>query len=196
MPQPQPPRVTGPLANQPGANSGSGGKRKGKGNPSNPNVQPQTTLQPCLISWPSTSLPLVGSVGGGCLLSKTNVRAWVGGGLIVFSAVGGILAAGALIAVGFKRAGAFGKAADIAGIVPGGQAAALALRGAQGGTRGTSQYVQRRRSQKAASERRQERQLGEPRENRNLRTGRGAVRETKAGTAQRKREAANDAPPF
>ena len=196
MPQPQPPRVVGPLARQPGANSGSGGNNRGQGNPSNPDVQ-GTGSSPCLISWPSTSLPLVGSVGGGCLLSKTNVRAWVGGGLLVLSALGGVLAAGAVIAVGFKKAGAFGKAAEVAGFVPGGQAAAVALRGLQGGTTAPiARQRQQRRERRASSERQLERQAGEPRENRNLRDGRGAVRETPAGTRARKREAANDPAPF
>jgi len=173
-----------------------GGGTKQQQNQKQPQVQGNPS-SPCLISWPSTSLPLVGSVGGGCIVSKTNVRAWVGGTLLVLSALGGVLAAGAVIAVGLKKSGALGKAADIASLVPGGgMVASGALRAAQGGTRGVSQHVTRRRSERAAGERKLERQAGEPRENRNLRTGKGAVRETPAGTRQRKREAANDTPPF
>jgi hypothetical protein len=120
MPQPQPPRVTGPLASEPGANSGSGGNNRGQGNPANPDVKSAGPASPCLISWPSTSLPLVGSVGGGCLISKTNVRAWVGGGLILFSATTLMISVALIVAIGLKQAGALDKAARVASVVPGG----------------------------------------------------------------------------
>jgi hypothetical protein len=136
---------------------------------------------PCLISYPSASVPLVGTVGGGCILSKTNMRAMVGG--LVLGA-GGIVALGGLAvlaAAGFKRSGALDKVAGGVGSVPGGQAAAAGLRSA-GRARAS------RRASAAKTERAQMRQLGEPRENPNLRTGRGAVAETPAGTRRRKTE--------
>jgi hypothetical protein len=86
---------------------------------------------PCLISFPSAGLPLVGSVGGGCLLSKTNVRAMVGGLLI---GAGGILFVGGVVvlaAAGFRRTGAVDKAAGGVGFVPGvGPVAAAGIRSA------------------------------------------------------------------
>jgi hypothetical protein len=147
---------------------------------------------PCLISWPSTSLPLVGSVGGGCLISKTNVRAWIGGGLILLGALGAVPAVIILAAAGFRRSGLAGKAADVAGVFPGGQGYAAALRTVdQGSARPAAAY----RQSQARQERGRERALGEPRENARLRTGRGAVRETPAGTRRRRAER-DDEPPF
>jgi hypothetical protein len=145
---------------------------------------------PCLISWPSTSLPLVGSVGGGCILSKTNVRAMVGGLLLV--AAGGAMLPAVIIlaAAGFRQTGLAGKAANVAGAIPGGQGYAVALRGIQG----SRPPRPRRESARARSDRQLERTVGEPRENPNLREGRGAVRETSAET--RRRRAAADRPPF
>ena len=189
MPPPQPPRVTGPLSKKKGANSGSGGNNRGAGNPSNP--APNITSQPgspCLISFPSAGLPLVGSVGGGCLLSKTNVRAMVGGLLI---GTGGILFLGGIavvVAAGFKKTGALDKVAAGVAFVPGaGPVAAAGIRSAGSPSR--------RRSEGAARDARMERQLGQPRENRNLREGRGAVRETPAATRRRRTERDQE-PPF
>jgi hypothetical protein len=127
----------------------TGGSKFGPGGFENPSVGGQTigggaggaaTPQvqgdpgsPCLISWPSTSLPLVGSVGGGCIISKTNVRAWVGGGLILFSATGVVVSLALLVAIAFKRAGALDKAAQVASFVPGGgKAVGAGLRVASG----------------------------------------------------------------
>jgi hypothetical protein len=152
---------------------------------------------PCLISWPSTSLPLVGSVGGGCILSKTNVRAMVGGLLLV--AAGGAMLPAVIIlaAAGFRQTGIAGKAANVAGAIPGGQGYAVALRTLQGGTGAlprTKRKQSRRKATAARQERQMERAVGEPRENPSLREGRGAVRETSAET--RRRRAAADRPPF
>jgi hypothetical protein len=181
MPPPQPPRVVGPLSKDKGANSGSGGNNRGQGNPANPDVSGNSN-SPCLIASPK--LPVVGSVGGGCLFSKTNARALIGGAIV---GAGGLLFIGGaviLVAAGFNKSGALDKAATAAAVIPGGQIAAAGLRAAGSTSRGRSG----RPGGRAASERRQMRQLGEPRENRELRTGRGAVRETPAGTRRRKAE--------
>ncbi len=82
---------------------------------------------PCLISFPKSNLAVF-SVGGGCLLSKTNVRAMAGG--LIFGASGFVVIAGAviLVAAGFKRSGALNRVATAASVVPGGQAVAKGLR--------------------------------------------------------------------
>ncbi len=82
---------------------------------------------PCLISFPKANLAVF-SVGGGCLLSKTNVRAMAGG--VLFGASGFVVIAGAviLVAAGFKRTGALNRVASAASVVPGGQAVAKGLR--------------------------------------------------------------------
>jgi hypothetical protein len=146
---------------------------------------------PCLISWPSTSLPLVGSVGGGCLISKTNVRAWVGGGLILLGALGAVPAVIILAAAGFRRSGLAGKAADVAGVFPGGQGYAAGLRAID---QGSPRPLAAHRERQASQGRSRERALGQPRENPNLRTGRGALRETPAGARRRRTE--RETPPF
>lgn len=99
-----------------------------------PNVQ-GTSNSPCLISYPSASIPIVGTVGGACLISKTNVRAWVGGILIGAGAIlmlGGVVI---LAAAGFKKTGLVDRAANLAGKVPtpAGQAVATGLRVASRG---------------------------------------------------------------
>lgn len=145
---------------------------------------------PCLVSFPSAGLPLIGSVGGGCLLSKTNVRAMVGGLLV---GAGGILFIGGVVilaAAGFRKTGAVDKAATGVAFVPGvGPAAAAGIRSAA--------RPEERHRRRAAEDAKLERTLGEPRENRDLRTGRGAVRETPAGTRRRRASGGrDDEPPF
>jgi hypothetical protein len=100
------------------------------GTPAAPNVQGNPG-SPCLISWPSASVPLVGSVGGGCIISKTNVRAWLGG--LFLGAAGGAALAGMLILVGagFRKSGVAGKTAEVAAVVPGGQGVAASARALQ-----------------------------------------------------------------
>lgn len=96
----------------------------GVGSPSAPNIT-QTATSPCLISWPSADVPLVGSVGGGCILSKTNVRAMLAGLIIAGGAALGVGAVLILVGAGFRKS----KAVDVvAGFVPGGAAVAGAVR--------------------------------------------------------------------
>jgi hypothetical protein len=163
----------------------AGGKQTVAGSPA-PKVGSDPG-SPCLISSPS--LPLVGSVGGGCLLSKTNVRAMVGGLLV---GAGGILFIGGVVvlaAAGFRKTGAVDKVAAGVGFVPGvGPVAAAGIRSAA--------RPEQRHARRAAEDARLERRLGQPRENRNLRTGKGAVRETPTGTRRRRATRSDDEPPF
>jgi hypothetical protein len=195
MPVPQPPKVL------PGPRTGAGtpGPKPGKGaNPANPQGQSpnvgSSPASPCLISWPKASVPLVGSVGGGCLLSKTNVRAMAGGIMLGAGASLTVVGLILLVAAGFKRTGGLGKAAAVAGVIPGGQPVAAGLRGAQARVSSGQSSRPSRRARAAESERRLERAVGEPRENTNLREGQGAIRESPAGT--RRRRAERDRPPF
>ena len=157
------------------------------GTPASPNIQGQSN-SPCLVSYPSASVPLVGTVGGGCLLSKTAVRAGVGGLLVGSGAVLMFLGLAVLAATGFKRSGLADKAAGVASVLPGGAVVAPVLRGSTSGT------IRAHRAEGASRERAEMRRLGEPRMNPNLREGRGAIRETPAGT--RRRRAERDRPPF
>jgi hypothetical protein len=155
----------------------------------------------CLIAMPSILF-----TGGGCAFSKTNARALIGGLLLASGGVVGFVGLGVLVAGAFAntKAGqaagkAVGSTAELAGagvaLIPGAEAAGAGIAAAGKGAKSYSQHTQRRRQAKATDERRMERQLGQPRENRELRTGRGAIRESAAGTRRRKAEAA-DRPPF
>lgn len=118
----------------------------------------------CLIKFPSISLG-VANVGGGCIFSKTAARALIGGGVIVVLALPLTFVGIALLAAaGFQRSGLASKAADVAAVVPGGQAAAVGLRAASRGgatgigtgiARGT-QHATRERQRKEAATRREQ----------------------------------------
>jgi len=143
---------------------------------------------PCLVSFPSAGIPLVGSVGGGCLLSKTNVRAMVGGLLIGAGAVITLGGAAVLAVAGFRKTGAAQKIAGVAESVPGGVLVGAAVRGAGGDYPAAARGIRRHRRAGAAADAALEWRVGQPRENTNLRTGRGAVRESAAGTRRRRAE--------
>ena len=171
-----------PLKDQLPANAQKVGQPQAK---SGPKIQGDPG-SPCLISYPSASVPLVGTVGGGCVISKTNVRAMVGGLLIGAGAVITLGGVAVLAAAGFRHTKAGQFVMGAAEAVPGGAAVGAVLRGNAGGAgRATGQAVRQGREARVASERRQMRQLGEPRENSGLRVGRGAVHETPAGTRER-----------
>jgi Phage tail lysozyme len=102
---------------------------------------------PCVISAPTLSLPIVGKVaGGGCILSKSNVRAFLGTGLLVSGGLILIVGLGILAAYGLKNTGAGRAAGSAAGgaleaaglataLVPGGEVAGAAIAGAGHGVR-------------------------------------------------------------
>ena len=154
-----------------------------------------TPGSPCLIAYPSTSLPVVGTVGGACLISKTNVRAMVGGLLI---GMGGLIFIGGvvvLVASGFKKSGAASKIAGAASAIPGGQLVGAGVRAAGGDYPAATRAAARHRKAGVADEERHRRAVGEPRENTSLRVGRGAVRETPAATRRRRAER-DEEPPY
>jgi Lysozyme like domain len=145
----------------------------------------------CLLSAPS-----VLGFGGGCIFSKTEARALIGGILITGGAAWIFVGLAVTIAGAFAqtKAGqaagrAVGSAAETAGagvaLIPGAEAAGAGIAAAGKGAKSYSGHVQKRRQAKATQERQLERKVGEPRENRNLRTGRGAVRETGQERARR-----------
>lgn len=149
-----------------------------------------------------------------CLFTMSNARAFIGAGLM---AVGGLTVwyGGSIVvlAAGIKAlAPAAKKVGPVVALIPGGQVAGGAITAAgQAGSSGSAEPLvrfQRSRQSAADDERAAERRLGQPRENPELRTGRGAIRETRAGTAERRRAAAasrsrarrtgtsDDVPPF
>jgi len=170
---------------EPGSGGFAAPAQKGVGSK---NAQKQATKQsnpgsPCLVALPS--LPIVGTVGSGCLFTKTSARAFIGGFLIFAGGTTVLLGGIVLAAAGFRKSGALNRAASVAGAVPGGGGVAAGIRAAG-----------QPRSQRPAARRERAgmRRLGEPRMNPNLREGRGAIRETPAGT--RRRRAERDRPPF
>ena len=81
----------------------------------------------CLLGFPGISIPVVGSTGSFCLLSKSEARGIIGGACLV---AGGLVAvAGVLIlaAAGLGKSGGLQKAADAAAVVPMGGAVAEGL---------------------------------------------------------------------
>jgi Lysozyme like domain len=152
----------------------------------------------CLIAMPSILFS-----GGGCVFSKTNARALIGGLMLAAGGVVGFVGLGVLVAGAFSqtKAGqaagkAVGSTAEFAGagvsFIPGAEAAGAGIAAAGKGAKSYSGHVQRRRAAAATGETRMRRQLGEPRENPELRTGRGAVRETSGGTRRRQVESGRD----
>jgi hypothetical protein len=118
----------------------------------------------CLVSLPSIGIGPVNLAGGGCIVSKPEARAWLGGSLML--AGGGVLVVGLLVltAFGFGAAGA-GKSAGGAmeavgaglALVPGAELAGAGLAAAGHKTRqaGTASDAQRsaRRQQRASDQR-------------------------------------------
>lgn len=74
---------------------------------------------PCLISYPSTGIPLVGTVGGGCLFSKTNGRAFLGAFDIGLGVLMAIVGVGVLAAAGFRHSGTLQTIQRATSFVPG-----------------------------------------------------------------------------
>jgi hypothetical protein len=94
----------------------------------------------CLLFFPGVDVPVVGTVGSGCLLGKSQARAIIGGGFVL--AGGAVLMVGALIlaAYGLKASGAGRTAASGLELVAGGAevvGAAKVAGGLRGGARKT-----------------------------------------------------------
>lgn len=148
----------------------------------------------CLWTFPGIPAPIIGNLGRFCVLSKSEARAWIGaailaaGGLMMLSGVA-LLAA----AAGTKALGAAGPVLErtgsavalIPGAAPAGVAIAATGRAGRASAAQTAQRRQQSRAQRASRETAAERKLGEPRENPELRVGRGAVRETPQGARAR-----------
>lgn len=97
-----------------------------------------------------------GNVGQFCILSKSEVRAVLGGALLVAGGLTGLVGVLILAAYGLKRTGALGKAADVAAVIPGGQFAAAGLQTAQGRVnRGGTDAERRARARTARDRQRQ-----------------------------------------
>jgi len=168
------------------------------------------TQADCLVSNP-LSLPLIGSLGPGCLFTRSNARAFIGAGLLL---MGGSVGLAALVvlaaAAGMKAAGPAGRVAEDVGgamlLVPGLEPAGAAVAGAgatakQVGAGRGQQVAAKRQRRAAADENAMRARLGEPKENPRLEVGGGTVRETgQDRSARRSRQtraaAAADEPPF
>jgi hypothetical protein len=157
-------------------------------------------------SWLADIFGQGGNLGSGqiCLLSKSAFRGLIGVGLITGA---GLLLAlpgvALLLAAATVRASpAIGTALEGVGgavaLIPGAEPLGVGIAGAGVATKhaGKSSAKKRSESRKeraAKAEARQERAMGEPRENPDLRVGRGAIRETPRET--RARRTANPGPP-
>lgn len=168
----------------------------------------------CLLPNPlGVSLPLVGNISAGpsCLFSKSNARAFIGAGMLL---AGGLVALAGLAvlaaAAGMRAAQPLGKAAEGVGgallLVPGAEGAGAAISTAGRTARSPAREGRRRQAAGAREDAELERRMGRgpAEENKSLRVGRGAIRETSAETRRRKaagrsrerRTANGEAPPF
>lgn len=158
----------------------------------------------CLWGFPGISMPIVGNVGQFCIFKKSQARALIGGGLMVAAGLLFILPGLAFVAAaaGTKALGAAGPVLEKTGaavaLVPGAEAAGVAIAGAGRAGRASAEQTQRRRGQRDAQS---ERLLGEPRENPDMEVRGGTVRNTPQETRRRQaagrsraRRAANPGP--
>jgi hypothetical protein len=161
----------------------------------------------CLVPNP-ISLPVVGTLGPGCLFTRSNARAFIGAGLLF---TGGAVAVAGLVvlaaAASLKAAGPMGGVAEGVGgalmLVPGAEAAGAAVAAAgakaKSTSRGPGAAARRTRSAGAREDAAAERRLGQPRENPALEARGGTVRQDRAQRAAqraRQRSLAADEPPF
>ena len=150
----------------------------------------------CLVANP-LSLPLVGSLGPGCLFTRSNARAFIGAGVLL--AGGAVGVAGLVVlaaAAGMRAAAPVGKVAEGVGgallLVPGAEPAGAAVmaagKGAQTagkGSKGIAQLGQQRQRRGAQEDAALERKVGQPRENPNLEVHAGARRQPPAARRRR-----------
>jgi hypothetical protein len=149
-------------------------------------------------SWLADIFGQGGNLGSGqiCLLSKSAFRGLIGVGLITGAGLFLALPGVALLfaAATIRAAPAIGTALEGVGgavaLIPGAEPIGLGIAGAGAATRhagkGSAQKrSESRRERRVKAEAKHERAVGEPRENPDLRVGRGAIRETPAGRARR-----------
>ena len=118
---------------------------------------------PCLVALPTVNL-LVTSVNGACILTKTNVRAMVGGMILGASGILAIVGLSLLVVEGFQQSGAGeagGRSLGAVGaglaFVPGLEPAGLAVGAAgaaakrAGSRSGPDQSLARRRAEREAA---------------------------------------------
>jgi hypothetical protein len=112
----------------------------------------------CLLWFPGISVPIVGNVGGSCLVHKPEARAVIGAGLMA----AGVIVAGAglliLAAFGLGKSGALARGADAAAVIPGAGAVAEGLTVAhRRSTQSGSQVTSDRRGARVAAQRQEAR---------------------------------------
>ena len=125
-----------------------------------------STSSTCLLGFSGASVPVLGTVGQSCFLSKSEARALIGGALMVGSAFAALVGLLVVAAAGFRESGAgraAGGALEGAGaalaFVPGAEGAGLAVgaAGARARSAGTSgaggRSLQRRRAARAQASR-------------------------------------------
>jgi lysozyme-like protein len=160
-----------------------------------PSTGPGGASSTCIIGIsPNVSLGPI-SVGAGeiCFFTKTEARALIGGLMLAAGGLAGFVGLAVLVAGGFsgtKAGAAAGRGLETVGagvaLIPGAEAAGAGIAAAGGGARKYSVHVQRKRQTRAVEDTQRERQLGQPRENQNLRVGRGAIRERPEETRRRR----------
>lgn len=134
----------------------------------------------CLWSFPGIPVPIIGNIGQFCLFSKSEARAFLGAGLML---AGGLIALPGVsilvAAAGMRMLGAAGpvlsKTGAAVALIPGAEGAGVAIAAAGKAGSSSAEATQRRRGRADAD---RERLLGEPRENPQMETRGGTVRQT------------------
>lgn len=136
----------------------------GKGGGTQAQVTSAAPNPGCLIPFPTNPLQAAG-IGSptGCLFSRSNARALLGGLLLGVSGAVAFTGVALLAAAGFKRTGALAKAADVAAVVPGGQGVAAGLHTASRGTSGRGAAAARERARSRRETQRRARREAERR---------------------------------
>jgi hypothetical protein len=149
----------------------------------------------CVWTFPGIAVPFLGNVGEFCLFEKHQARALIGGMIMVFGVMGLGLPGAALIiaAAGLGALGAAGpvlaKTGAAVALIPGAEAAGVAIAGAGQAGSSSARQTQARRQRGAAQDAAYEREFGGV-ENPELDVGRGAIRESPEGTRRRRQAAA------
>jgi Lysozyme like domain len=108
----------------------------------------------CQIWFPGFSIPIVGAIGEGCLLSKTNVRSFIGAGVMAAGFIVGSAGVLILAAYGLGKSSAIDRTADALAVLPGTGAATEGLvTASRRVNRSGGQVASERRGQRVAAER-------------------------------------------
>lgn len=160
------------------------------GGGSSPATAQLTAYSPasCLWGFPGIPIPVIGNIGQFCIFTKSQARAFIGVGIMATGALIALPGVAFLVAAaGMRMLGAAGPVLEKTGaavaLVPGAEAAGVAIAGAGAAGRSSAAATQRRRGRRDDE---LERRVGQPREVPEMEARGGTVRESAEGRAERR----------